>query len=139
MESDSEEELFAVAINNERTLIAASVLSVAADDLSSQFHEEDKRYVDHLNEVRNVLNQISTGSSLFRNITNFKPVEFEELCGKVFPELIRLARTMGDYARGSAGRPYKLTAEQRVLSTIMYLKHDNTVVYDAMQLKLTFR
>ncbi|KAL2643145.1 hypothetical protein R1flu_010732 [Riccia fluitans] len=83
MDSDSDEEMVICAIENSRMIVMAAAMCVVGQDLFRQFHEEDQKYVDHYNGVRNVPSQISVSPSLFRSITNFKPGEFEESSGFV--------------------------------------------------------
>jgi hypothetical protein len=58
--------------------------------------------------------------------------EQDELCNKLGPVLDMTARSTGDIIK-RAGRPAKLSAQQRILNALMYLKHDNTVSFEAFQ------
>ena len=52
------------------------------------------------------------------------------MCLDVCPTIIAHTHTTGE-VWGAGGRPYKLTPQQRILSFLMFLKHDNTSMLDA--------
>jgi hypothetical protein len=82
--------------------------------------------------VRDVLARLVATPDIFKRLTNFSVDEFNELCNKLVPVLEMTARSTGDLIKG-AGRPPKLSAQQHILNTLMYLKHDNTVHFEAFQ------
>ena len=91
---------------------------------------EDQRYVDRSEGVRDQLTTLRRTPSLFKVLTNFTLEEFEELCCKVCHTIVINARSTGLQKKVS-GRPSKLSPEQRVLHFILYLKHDNIVQLEA--------
>ena len=95
-----------------------------------EFANEDQRYVDRSEGVRDQLTTLRRTPSLFKVLTNFTLEEFEELCCKVCHTIVTNARSTGLHKRVS-GRPPKLSPDQRVLHFILYLKHDNIVQLQA--------
>src|SRR5450759_4068733 len=68
----------------------------------------------------------------FKDITNFWPNEFEELCGKVCPLIASNARITGG-SHVHSGRPLMLSPQEGLLSFLLYLNHDNTLSVDAQR------
>ncbi|CAM6084930.1 unnamed protein product [Calypogeia fissa] len=64
------------------------------------------------------------------DLTNFTLEEFAELCDQVCPTIERNARSSGT-SHKLKGRLCKASPEQRLLSFILYMKHDNSVYFDA--------
>ncbi len=79
--------------------------------------------------VRDVLITMWATPSLFKSLTNFSFIEFEELAQLVVPTII-MRGPLGE-PHHIFGRPSKLTLELRLLNFILYMKHDNVTKYDA--------
>lgn len=75
--------------------------------------------------VRDVLGSLMSTPGLFKSLTNFSVPEFQELCQLVCPTIVGHARSTGAVPIVS-GRPSKLSPEQRLLSFLLYMKHDPT-------------
>jgi len=71
-----------------------------------------------------------TTPSLFKTLTNFTLQKFEELVALVVPTIDTHVQSTND-AHIVCGRPTKLTLEQQLLQFILYMKHDNVVMFDA--------
>jgi DDE superfamily endonuclease len=80
--------------------------------------------------VRDILGNMASTPAIFRTLTNFTVSEFTELWMLVCATLDITARSTGEVNRG-AGRKSKLISQQRLLNTLVYLKHDNTVNYES--------
>jgi hypothetical protein len=107
------------------SLIAASA---AAANSSAFFDEDemtngDQRFVDPEEEVRDQLSLLIKNPSLFKVMTNFTALDLEELSAKVCPIL-----STGQ-PRGIFGGMSKFSNQQRLLHLLLYMKHDNTVVF----------
>jgi hypothetical protein len=61
-------------------------------------------------------------ASLFRNMSGFLPDEWEEFCQAVCPILINKGRR-ARAAKLKGGRPTKLAPDERLLSTVLFLKN----------------
>ena len=111
-------------------------LALAATCNSSEFFNANENedggqpFVNPAEGVRDQLSSARATPAQFKNLTNFTLDEFEDLCLDVCPTIAMHARTTGEL-RVAGGRPYKLTPEQRILSFLMFLKHDNTSMLDA--------
>lgn len=90
---------------------------------------EDQNFVNPHVGVRNQLASLLQTPSLLKVLTNFTVDQFEELCSAVCPLLILYARSTGKL-RSGAGRPPKLSPQQRLLHFIFYMKLDNVVRLD---------
>ena len=112
-------------------LIAASTAAVNSDAFFSaqEALNDDQQYVDASQGVKDQLVMIRN-PSLFKTMTNFTCEEFEELSQLVCPVIALTARTTGEI-RGLLGRQPKLSPQQRLLHFVLYLKHDNTVIFDS--------
>lgn len=95
-----------------------------------ELSRENQSTVIHHLLVNNVLFRHIGHQQQFKDLTNFTVEEYEALCRSVCPVIEANARSTG---RGYivSGRPCKLSPEQRLMSFILYLKHDNTVEFDA--------
>jgi hypothetical protein len=93
-------------------------------------HSENQNCVDSTIGVRDYLSALSATPYLFRTVTNFTASEFEEIFQNVCPVITSDARSTC-LPRGSFGRPSKLAPEQRLLSFVAYLKHDNFDTFES--------
>ncbi len=84
--------------------------------------------VDHTIGVWDVLATMWTTPSLFKTLTNFTLQKFEELVALVVPTIDTHVQSTND-AHIVCGRPTKLTLEQQLLQFILYMKHDNAVMF----------
>ena len=96
--------------------------------LTQEFGEHG--LVNHGEGVRDALAALQATPNLFRVITNFTLTEFEELCGALIPVIVSNTRSTGSM-RLQSGRPYKLSPEQQILNSLLYLKHDNIAALDS--------
>jgi hypothetical protein len=94
--------------------------------------EECLQTVDHGAGVRDVLATMKVVPSMFKVLTNFTIEEFNELSASVCSVIASYARSTGEIIK-KGGRPPKLTPQQRLLNFILYLKHDNSTIFDAHQ------
>ena len=106
--------------------------------LAATFHElidckESQLSVEPNSEVKDVLASMKIVPDVFRTLTNFAIIEFEELCTVVCPVIVLHARSTGDVIVQGRGRPPKLSPQQRLLAFVLYLKHDNTTMFEAHQ------
>jgi DDE superfamily endonuclease len=111
------------------------VLIASATAVTGGLSASDERGNESVNPregLRDVLTTLSSSPSIFRRITNFEVEEFEILCHLVCPVIECTARSTGKF-RVCSGRPSKMSTQQRVLNALMYLKHGNTVHYEAFQ------
>lgn len=129
-DSDSDDDvLFAIWNKQTHFLISAAAAATSShDDMEATVQQS----VNGSEGVRDVLARLVATPVIFKRLTNFSVDEFNELCNKLVPVLDMTARSTGDLIKG-AGRPPKLSAQQRILNTLMYLKHDNTVHFEAFQ------
>jgi hypothetical protein len=111
----------------------SKALSVASATVFELMECKDcQQTVDHATGVRNVLETMKIVPSVFKVLTNFTTTEFEEISSIVCPIIVSHARSTGEIIRG-AGRPPKLSPQQRLLAFLLYLKHDNTTIFEAFQ------
>ena len=96
---------------------------------SGEVDHLDQKYVDTTLGVTDQLAPMMRLPSLFKNMTNFTVEMFEELIDLVCPVIANNARSTGDL-HTERGRPSKLTPQQRLLSFLLYMKHDNSTVFD---------
>ena len=94
--------------------------------------EESQKSADPTSGVKDVLATMKIVPSMFKVLTNFTIDEFNELSNAVCGIIATHARSTGEMVQG-AGRPPKLSTEQRLLKLFLYLKHDNTTLFDAHQ------
>lgn len=119
---------------DEEALAISAVLSVVANSTeyffqASELHHLDQNYVDQSIGVTDQLSTLTRMPSLFATVTNLSVEMFNELASSVCPVIQTHARSTGDIHTGR-GRPSKLSPEQRLLSFLLFLKHDNSTVYD---------
>ena len=125
-----DDELLMISIE-QLTAIATACLAAANSAWFFDDDEpEDQSFVDRNEGVRDQLAILQKLPSLFKVITNFTSVEFQELFELVCPLIVLMARSTG-HVRGVGGRPLKLTSEHRLLHFILYRKHDNAVSFVA--------
>lgn len=132
--SDSDDDLLLLDGDDEEAMAVLAVLQAATSSTELLFSSGemiaiDQRFVDRTVGVRDQLSMLLRMPSLFHTMTNFSIDEFDELCGKVCPLIDFNARHTGE-PRHPAGRPPKLRPEQRLLAFLLFLKHDNTSVFD---------
>ena len=70
-----------------------------------------------------MLGSMRSTPGLFKTLTNFFVEEFDELCHIICPTITAHAYSIGEI-RVLTGSPSKLTPEQRLLSFLLYIKHD---------------
>jgi len=80
--------------------------------------------------VRDILTTMWATPCLFKSLTNFTLGKFEELAQLVVPTIITHARSTWE-PHYTVGRPSKLAPKQRLLHSILLVKHDNVIKYDA--------
>ena len=121
------EECFVIFI----TVILATIF---CEDLfhPTELTTEAQNWVNPNEGARNQLLLMQLSSSYFKTLTNFSVGEFEELCQCTVPTILTHARHTGLH-RKSTGRPSKLELAQRLLSCLLYLKHANSVAFDAFE------
>jgi hypothetical protein len=130
--SDSDDEL--ILSDDDKTLATYAVMQAAYMNTQSPLVLErlNQCYVERAGGVRDQLFILRRMPSLFATMTNFTVEEFEELSNLVCPMIAGNARLTG-LPRSGRGRRYKLDPPQRLLSFILYLKHDNTSIFDGSQ------
>lgn len=99
---------------------------------TQELDDNSQGCVDRDAPVRDYLSTVRSTKYLCQPITNFTTEEFEELCTVVCPVIQLHARSTGEI-RGPGGRPLKLQPEQRLLTFVMFLKHDNSAAFDSCQ------
>jgi hypothetical protein len=128
--SDSDEdELFEMWKRQTLFLFSAAIAAVASHE---DLEVAGQQSVKNSEGVRDVLSKLVATPVIFERLTSFTVDEFYELCHNLSPVLDLTARSTGNISKG-AGRPPKLSAKQRILNTLMYLKHVNTVHYEDFQ------
>ena len=116
----------------EEEALAAVAIAVSNTDVffnPDEIANDDQNFVNRDVGARDQLGTLLQTPSLFKVLTNFSGDQFEELCSKVCPTIMMYARSTGQL-RSGAGRPPKLTPQQRLLHLIFYMKHDNVVRLD---------
>jgi hypothetical protein len=129
-DSDSDDDVLFEILNRQAQFIisAAVPLTSSHEELEDSVHQS----VNASEGVRDLLARLAAPPAIFKRLSNVTVEEFNEFCNQLGPVLYMTARSTGDLSKG-AGRPPKLPAQQRILNTLLYLKHDNTVHYDAFQ------
>jgi len=77
-----------------------------------------------------VLNIMWASLGLFKTLTNCNLLEFEELCVLVVPTIHALIKANSE-SHILFGWLIKLTLDQHLFQSILYMKHDNVVMYNA--------
>jgi hypothetical protein len=126
----SDDEILLDIWHMQNQVLIASNTAVAGGLSASD--EKGNESVNPREGLRDVLTTPSSSPSIFRRSTNFEVEEFYILCHLVCPVMECTARSTGSF-RVCNGRPSKMSTQQRVLIALMYLKHDNTVHYEAFQ------
>lgn len=114
---------------------AARAISIAIPIIfSDDRHAEDGDYsVNELRGKTDRLVHLQMGhSSIFKSMTGFTLSEWERLCLKVCPIIILHARHSGEL-KVKQGRPPKLCPPERLLSFILYVKHNNGARHEAIE------
>jgi hypothetical protein len=114
-------------IGNYVNFSAAFAATTSHEDLN----DYGQQPVSTSEDVRNVLSMLVSTSEILKRRINVT-VEFYQLGHHLSPVLYLTARSAGNLRKG-AGRPPKLSVQQHILNTLMYLKHVNTVHYEAFQ------
>ncbi|CAM6094787.1 unnamed protein product [Calypogeia fissa] len=136
--SDSEDEYEESMRDLDDTMFLILILAIQmlVDCIESfqpiELSRENQRTVDHLVGVRDVYASMSAIPQQFKDLTNFWPQEFQELCERVCPVIQSHARISGT-RHIVTGRPVKLFAEERLLNFLLYMKHDNTIFMDSQR------
>jgi hypothetical protein len=89
---------------------------------STELDEKSGQSINLNVGVWDILMTMRAIPSLFKSLTNFTLGEFEELVQLVVPTIISHAKSTWE-PHYTIGRPSKL--EQRLLSFILFMKHDN--------------
>jgi DDE superfamily endonuclease len=111
----------ALAASMATTLIEGEGKSIAAGDLSVN---------PLVPKVARLQSLISAHGSIFKSTTGFFLSEWESLCQLVVPVLDISARSTGDLKQ-KPGRPTKLNAPERLLSFVLFCKHNTGVRYES--------
>jgi len=133
--SDEGIDVFAIVDYNDEEVSAVAAVLLAVDNTtdllfhSSELNHLDQNYVDPAGGVTDQLGALTRMPSLFATMTNMTVDMFNELSAAVCPVIQSHARSTGD-AHTGRGRPPKLSPEQRLLSFLLFLKHDNLCVFD---------
>ena len=91
----------------------AKALSLASATLYELIDcKESQQSVDHNSMARDVLTTMKIVPDVFRTLTNFTIVEFEELCTIVCPVIAMHARSTGDVIIQGRGRPPKSAVQE---------------------------
>jgi hypothetical protein len=85
--------------------------------------------INHKMGVWDVLSTMWITLGLLKTLTNFILSKFEELCVLVVPTMEAHVRAIAE-AHISPKWPTKLIPNQCLLQFILYMKHDNVVMYD---------
>jgi hypothetical protein len=80
--------------------------------------------------MRDILTTMQATPSLFKSLTNFILIKFEELEQFMVPNIIGHVRSTRE-PHHIFGRPYKLPPKQHLFNFILYMKHNNITNYDA--------
>lgn len=123
--SDEELEMLSMIIQ-----AAAAVTSTSHFFGGNELDDQKQECVDKNIGVRDYLATVQATPYLFRTLTNFTASEFEEFCQLVCPVIASSARSTGQVS-SNAGRPSKLSPQQRLMSFVIYMKHDNISTFDA--------
>jgi hypothetical protein len=105
--------------------VATSPTLFGGDELKS----DNQSCVDANVGVRDYLATVRA-TYLFQTLTNFTANEFELFYQRVCPVIVSTARSTC-LPCASSGRPSKHASEQRLLSFVMYLKHENSVSFES--------
>jgi hypothetical protein len=109
----------------------AVALATTIMDAQSPGLAEGDWYVNHLAPEVTLLNFLfNSHSSVFRSIICLFLQEWERLCQVVVPLLTLGARYTGDM-RHRPGRPTKLNEAERLLSFVLYCRHNCSVRYES--------
>ena len=81
--------------------------------------------------VRDVLSKFVSAPVIFKRLTKFTVDEFYELCHHLSHVLHLKARSTGDLSSGAGCQNY--IRKQRILNTLVYLEHVNTVLNETFQ------
>ena len=119
----SEEEMAAIPA------VAIAVANTESFFNPDEFKNKDQNFVNSNVGVRDQLATLLQTPSLFKVLIKFSAGQFEELCSAMCPTIMIDARSTG-HLRSAAGRPPKLSPQQRLLHFIFYMKHDNVVRLD---------
>jgi hypothetical protein len=133
-DSDSDEDALFEKWNRQKYVNFSA--AVAATTYHEDLDDAGQQTVNTSEDVRDVLFILVATSEILKRCTNFTVDEFYELGHHLSPVLYMTARSAGNLCKG-AGRPPKLSAQQHILNTLMYLKHVNTVHYEDFQWNLS--
>jgi hypothetical protein len=105
---------------------------LATSSLIESSSEADGNYF--LNWIRAKilrLDGLLTGlSSVFRSATGFSLNKWERLCQRCVPIIITYARDTSEH-RIRRGAPYKLDPAERMLSFVLFVKHNKSIRYES--------
>lgn len=125
-------------ISHQKTRLLATISFAAANTNSYIDNDEmdldDQKFVIP-EGVRDQLIILKKNPSLFEVLTNFTVFEFDEVCEMVCPIIATHARTTVQ-PRCIFGKDPNLSTDQRLLAFVLYMKQDNTVVFNAHQWNL---
>jgi hypothetical protein len=98
--------------------------------IAIEMEEGGGHFVDPTNSVQDVLITLQSTPTLFKNLTNFTTINFEDLASIMAPSIISHAQSTSETPIVSR-RPSKLSLEQWFLNFVFFFKHDNVTTYDS--------
>jgi hypothetical protein len=112
---------------------AIQAVSIVLEDLVDEDsnYEGDYSVNSALPKISRLFNLISGHASTFRMTTGFTLSEWERFCQKCCPLVIAMARHSGEL-KVKQGRPTKLSPQERVLSFVLYVKHNTQARLEAV-------
>lgn len=129
--TESDDELLQ-AMEEDDIVMLIELLTVIAgtQELFNPNELRNQGSVDHTIGARDTLGAMLKTPWFFKTLTNFEVHEWQELCSLVVPTIESNARSTG-LPHLVSGRPMKLTPAQRLMNFVLYMKHDNTIQWDA--------
>jgi DDE superfamily endonuclease len=115
---------------NQWAALAASMATALVEEESKSAAAGDLSVNPLAPKVARLQSLISAHGSIFKSTTGFFLSEWERLCQRVVPVLEISARSTGDLKQ-KPGRPTKLNAPERLLSFVLYCKHNTGVRYES--------
>jgi hypothetical protein len=127
--SNNNEELFWKTQRVHELVFTIAVANANTLDLfnSKELYLNVGQLVDHKVSVRDMFNTMRVAPSLFKTLTNFNFLKFEDLFVLVVPFIQAHAKTTNE-AHIMLKWSTKLTPNQCLLKFILYMKHDNVVM-----------
>jgi hypothetical protein len=115
-----------------RAILQSMVAATNAYHLfnANKWDDNGQQSVNPLRGVRDMLGWLKETPCMFKTLTNFTLVEFEELCTLVCPTIAGNARSTSAPQR-LQGRLPKLNPKQRLLNFIWFMKCNSVTSYDS--------